>query len=135
MSNNSIGSILKSKRSELGLSVSQVSDFLISNGIARAGVKTIYSWENNNSQPTPDALLLLCKLYNIEDVLLTFGYSKNSISPNNDNSPSEASLIKKYRRLNDSGKEYIDTQLDYALTQAKYMQDGGNDPAGCNVAG
>ena len=37
--------------------------------------KTIYSWENGNSQPTPDALLVMCRAYGVEDVLGTFGYA------------------------------------------------------------
>lgn len=32
----------------------------------------------------------------------------------------EYPVMAKYRRLNDSGKEYIDSQLDYALSQDKY---------------
>lgn len=32
----------------------------------------------------------------------------------------EYPMIAKYRRLNDSGKEYIDAQLDFAMSQDKY---------------
>lgn len=32
----------------------------------------------------------------------------------------EYPVMAKYRRLNDSGKEYIDAQLDFALSQDKY---------------
>ena len=41
----------------------------------KASEKTIYSWENGNSQPTPDALLVMCRAYGVEDVLGTFGYA------------------------------------------------------------
>ena len=40
--------------------------------------KTIYSWETGNSQPSPDALLIMCKAYGITDVLGTFGYAENT---------------------------------------------------------
>lgn len=36
----------------------------------------IYGWENGQSQPDADTLLLLCEIYQIDDILGTFGYSK-----------------------------------------------------------
>lgn len=62
----SIGLGLKNARNESGYTVREVSDFLISKGI-KASPNTIYSWENSHSQPSPDALLLLCKKYGIEN--------------------------------------------------------------------
>ena len=73
MSSTAIGSVLRSKRIEAGLSVEQVSDALIGLGF-KASQKTIYSWESGNSQPTPDALLAMCDIYKINDVLGAFGY-------------------------------------------------------------
>lgn len=35
-------------------------------------------------------------------------------------SEEEYPIMTKYRRLNDSGKEYIDAQLDFAMSQDKY---------------
>ena len=40
--------------------------------------KTIYGWENGQSQPDADTLMFLCELYNIDDVLHTFGYKEDS---------------------------------------------------------
>ncbi len=37
--------------------------------------KTIYSWENGTTQPDADTLLILCKIYHIENILGTFGYT------------------------------------------------------------
>ncbi|GFI32285.1 MAG: helix-turn-helix transcriptional regulator [Lachnospiraceae bacterium] len=37
--------------------------------------KTIYGWESGQTQPDADTLLVLCKIYNIENILGTFGYS------------------------------------------------------------
>lgn len=57
-----------------------MSDLLISKGF-KASEKTIYSWESGNSQPSPDALLIMCKSYGITDVLGTFGYSDKKVEP------------------------------------------------------
>lgn len=71
---SSIGETLKKCRLESGKSVKEISDLLISKGF-KASEKTVYSWETGNSQPTPDALLIMCKAYGVTDVLGTFGYS------------------------------------------------------------
>lgn len=34
--------------------------------------------ESGQSQPDADTLLLLCEIYNIDDILGTFGYSENT---------------------------------------------------------
>lgn len=73
---SSIGETLKKCRLDAGKSVKEISDLLISKGF-KASEKTIYSWESGNSQPTPDALLIMCKAYGISDVLGTFGYSSD----------------------------------------------------------
>ena len=51
-----IGNILKKYRADSGMSVKEVSDILTNKGF-KASEKTIYSWENGNSSPTPEALL------------------------------------------------------------------------------
>ena len=57
---HSIGETLKKCRIEAGKSVKEISDLLISKGF-KASEKTIYSWEKNNSQPTPELCLLCAK--------------------------------------------------------------------------
>lgn len=74
---SSVGETLKKCRLEAKISVKEVSDILVSKGF-KASEKTVYSWESGNSQPSPDALLIMCKLYGINDVLGTFGYSDES---------------------------------------------------------
>lgn len=71
---SSIGETLKKCRLNAGKSVKEISELLVSKGF-KASEKTIYSWESGNSQPTPDALLIMCKAYGITDVLGTFGYT------------------------------------------------------------
>lgn len=77
MAPTTIGSVLRARRVKAGLSVEQVSDILKSEGF-KASKKTIYSWESGNSQPTPDALMAMCEIYAIDDVLTTFGYTASA---------------------------------------------------------
>lgn len=109
MGSKLIGDILKQARKTSGKSVREVSELLKEKGF-RAGENTIYSWENNNSQPTPDALLLLCELYGINDVLATFGYVNNEGGPESWNK--EQSLIRKYRDLDAHGRKMIELVLE-----------------------
>lgn len=74
-----IGCVLKKTRMNKGLSVGEVSSFLTQKGY-KALEKTVYSWESGNSQPKPDILLELCHLYEINDVLGTFGYAEQNQS-------------------------------------------------------
>lgn len=111
--NADIGSVLREYRKKENISVKQVSNFLTSKGF-RASEKTIYSWEKGGSQPSPDAFLLLCKLYNISNILDTFGYAKDKKSGFN-LSIDETAHIKKYRQLDDYGKTVVDSVIDLAL--------------------
>ena len=52
--------------------------------------KTIYGWENGNSQPNADTLMTLCGYYHIENILETFGYCP---APSKD--PDAASILTK----------------------------------------
>ena len=54
-----IGETLKKCRLDANKTVKEISDLLISKGF-KASEKTIYSWEAGNSQPSPDALLIMC---------------------------------------------------------------------------
>ena len=71
---STVGETLRKCRIAAGKSVREMSELLTANGF-KASEKTIYSWENGNSQPTPDALLVMCRAYGVEDVLGTFGYA------------------------------------------------------------
>ena len=105
-----IGATLKKLRTEAGLSVKEVSDILISKGF-KAGESTIYSWENNNSQPTPGALLTMCKAYNVNDVLSTFGYGaaqKEELQF----SAKEIEMVKKHRSLDFYGSNAVNSVLE-----------------------
>ena len=107
---SSIGEILKKCRLESGKSVKDISDLLISKGF-KASEKTIYSWENGNSQPTPSALLIMCKAYGKDDVLGTFGY--NSLEENEQPTTLAAHF---------DGNEYTEDELDEIRQFAEFVK-------------
>lgn len=97
MNTKSIGSVLRYYRKLRHLSVKDVSDYLSENN-SKVSVKTIYGWENNHAQPDNKILLLLCSLYQIENILAAFGY-EDSFSPCDVTLTShELELIKRYRQ-------------------------------------
>lgn len=104
---SSIGETLKKCRLDAGKSVKEISDLLISKGF-KASEKTIYSWECGNSQPTPDALLIMCKAYGVSDVLGAFGYSSDP--------PSTIAA-------HFDGEEYTDAELEEIKQFAAFVKD------------
>ena len=71
---STVGETLRKCRIAAGKSVREMSELLTSNGF-KASEKTIYSWENGNSQPNPEARLVMWQAYGGKDVLGTFGYA------------------------------------------------------------
>ncbi|MDD6207885.1 MAG: helix-turn-helix transcriptional regulator [Clostridiales bacterium] len=59
--------------------------------------KTIYGWESGQTQPDADTLLYLCTLYNIPDVLYSFGYQSEKGTPLS-LTYEEENIIRSYRR-------------------------------------
>ncbi len=76
MKNENIAKTLKARRKQSKLSVNEVSDLLCEKH-APVAAKTIYGWESGHTQPDADTLLFLCDLYDIDNVLEAFGYSKS----------------------------------------------------------
>ena len=97
--------------------------------------KTTYSnYEIGTREPSADFWISISRKYNVSiDYLL--GISEDPYIEKLSTTEVDFKLLKKYRRLNDSGKEYIDSQLDYALMQDKYTQGGDPGSNGGNVAG
>ncbi len=108
---NDIGITLKDYRNAVKMSVKQISDILTSKGF-KASESTIYSWENGNSQPTPGALLTMCKAYGINDVLTAFGYDGHKEDGSPQLNIKEVDMVEKYRILDDHGKDIVDTLLE-----------------------
>ena len=80
MDSKPIGSKLKEARINANITVKEISDILTMRGF-KASPSTIYSWENDNSQPTPDAFLCMCKHYGISNPITFFEYNtKNTFT-------------------------------------------------------
>lgn len=105
-----IGKTLKECRASARMSVKQISDLLTLKGY-KASESTIYSWENGNSQPTPGALLTMCRAYGIDDVLSAFGYDGYREDGSLILNMYEIEIIEKYRVLDEHGKEMVDFTL------------------------
>lgn len=99
MTKEEIGAKLKAKRISCGMTQQEVAE--------KIGRKQpiVGHWETGYSQPDANTLFLLCDIYGttVDDV---FGFQKN-----NDISITEYDHIKKYRSLDDFGKERIDYEL------------------------
>ena len=95
MKNERIGAVLRYYRKLNNLSVSDVVKKLESEDTFVAD-KTIYGWENSQTQPDADNLLKLCKIYHIDDILSSFEYLPSSASTIR-LTEFEEKLIKNYR--------------------------------------
>lgn len=105
-----IGDTLKESRINAGISVEQISDILTQKGY-KASIKTIYSWESGNSSPGPDALLEMCDIYKINNILNTFGYDGYKEDGSLQLNMKEIDMVEKYRDLDPHGKEMVDFTL------------------------
>lgn len=117
-----IGFVLREERIKSGLSVKEISLRLTDKGY-KASEKTIYSWENGNSQPTPEVLLEMCDAYGIKDILSTFGYTGYKEDGSIQLNINEIDLVEKYRDLDDHGKVHVDTVLDWESQRAAALAD------------
>lgn len=97
MNYNNIGDMLRNYRIKNAMSVAQVTDELEKKFYIRISRKTLYAWENNQNQPSASCFLALCEIYNIENVLKTFGYESKKESTPLILNHEERELIIKYR--------------------------------------
>lgn len=115
-----IGETLKKYRSASGITVKQISEILTQKGF-KASEKTIYSRESGNSSPSPDALLVMCKAYGINDVLTAFGYDGYNEDGSLQLDMSEINMIEKYRNLDDYGRQHVDELLNWEEDRVKAL--------------
>lgn len=103
-----IGTGLRQAREAAGISVEEISKELESRGI-KASKKTIYSWEGNNSQPTPYAFLYMCKRYGINNPGEYFNDEQTPlhIGQSNKQPPFYADLEDTYRAIVDATSEAV----------------------------
>jgi len=96
MKNPNIAEMLRYYRKLNKYTVKDVSEILISNDV-KAAEKTIYSWELGTTQPSADTLMMLCDIYNVPNVLETFGYSNSKRDYDFTCTENEVELLKQYR--------------------------------------
>lgn len=89
MSRETIAKVLKKLRMQSGLTADQVGELLGKSG------KTVNAWENNRGQPDAEALMMLCDIYKVQNILEEFKDipEKKQILP----SKKEENLILAYR--------------------------------------
>lgn len=112
MKNNLIPKVLKEYRKKNNFSVTDVSLLLKEHNI-NAAPKTIYGWESGQSQPNADTLLTLCEIYNVQNILSTFGYHNSE--EDFQLTSQERALIKSYRAHPDR-QEAVNILLRYRET-------------------
>ena len=128
MAQQNIGQILRQSRINAGYKVQEVSQIMKATGYEKASVKTVYSWESGNSQPSPDYFLKLCDIYKVNDILSTFGYTAPMISAPNNEYPNYSGLSHKERQLilicrslNKAGQDKVVDYADDLVSSGKYV--------------
>lgn len=107
MTKETIGKILRDYREQAGLSVQQVANKY------NKSIKTIYSWESGQGQPDIETLISMCLWYGIgtfEEFVSGKDCSYNNMLKSI--TAHEQAHIQKYRKLNASGRDMVDTVLD-----------------------
>lgn len=97
MNNPNLGRMLRYYRQACNLSVKQVVNNLKTEYDISISPKTVYGWENSQNQPSADMLLVLCKMYRINNILESLGYDGAPDQAPLVLSPEEKELILKYR--------------------------------------
>lgn len=105
----SFGEKIKSARKAKKLTQKQLADKI------GAAHNSISDWENNKNKPDPDTIELLCGILEITPNYLL------SASPD-DFSPVEKIFIKKYRSLDDYGREHVNAVLGWELDRIHQLQ-------------
>lgn len=81
----------------------------------KAKHNSISDWENNKNKPDPDTIELLCGILEI-----TPNYLLNTTISEMTYSPKENNIIRRYRDLDDYGKEAVDSILD--IEHKRYLK-------------
>lgn len=111
---------LKEARNNKGLKQQEVAEQL--------GIKanTISNWEKGRTEPDIDTFAKLCQIYEIDcAALLSDVYAFKRIS--NDISLMEYEHIKKYRDLDNHGKEMVDFTLEKEYERSKALVEQDNN--------
>ena len=96
MKNEMIAKVLKKYRKNNKLTVNEVAELLNERSLTVA-TKTIYGWENDHTEPNLHTLVLLCHLYEIDDISSAFGFTSADSGLNINPTEFELELIRRYR--------------------------------------
>ncbi|MBO5088330.1 MAG: helix-turn-helix transcriptional regulator [Lachnospiraceae bacterium] len=111
MKDKSIGKWLRYYRKTAKLSVNDVIDKFANEYDIEYTNKAVYGWESGQNQPPADTFLILCKMYNVTNIVESMGYvSKNGRSPLILTEKEEA-LVEQYRS-NKKMQAAVDKLLD-----------------------
>lgn len=111
-----IASVLKQLRKTSGFSASEVIKCLKEYKID-ISAKTLYGYESGLSMPNANVFVALCRIYKCDNPLDIFG--------NTSISPSEISIIEKYRFISEhspAGKETVDYILNREYNVAEMIK-------------
>ena len=116
MTREEIAKILKQLRIDAGLTQSEAAE--------QVGRKqqTLASWETGQSQPDANTLFVLCKIYKTS-VDRAFGFKDDNLTPQ------ELSLIKKYRKLDLHSKELVNVVVEKELQRCAASLDPSDQRA------
>ena len=81
-------------------------------------VASISHWENARNSMDMDTLHKIC---NVLDVSITDMFGRFATPSEEGYSSEEKNLIFKVRQLNETGKRYVEKQVEYALIQDEYI--------------
>lgn len=99
------GEKIRTARKQKGLTQKELASMI------GAKHNSVSDWEKNKNRPDPDTIELICGVLDITPNYLLSDKTDTDISPE------EYELIKKYRSLNDYGKETVRMILDRELTR------------------
>ena len=74
MKNSNIGKWLRYYRKSANLSVNDVITKLQQEYNIEYTNKAVYGWESGQNQPPADTFLILCKMYNVTNIVESMGY-------------------------------------------------------------
>lgn len=104
------GEKIKEARKQKNLTQKQLADLI------GAAHNSISDWENNKNKPDPDTIELLCGVLKITPNYLL-------ASSEDDFSPKEKTIIKKYRSLDSHGQETVTYILDREVERVKALRE------------
>ena len=110
------GEKLKIARTEAGLKQAELAKQLNTTG------NTISNWENNVSKPDLDTLSYICGILHVNA-----SFFLQPTLPEDEVSISELKIIKKYRLLDDHGREMVDFTLEKEYERSKALEEQKED--------